>query len=64
MRFGEEFHDVDDVRYLLRALNVTRASEAIGIVTQYFAESEVRPRTRFALEEILQGLPLTRARVD
>lgn len=55
MRFGEEFHDVDDVRYLLRALNITRVSEAIGIVTQYFAESEVRPRTRFALEEMLQS---------
>jgi len=55
MRLGEEFRDVDDVRFLLRALNITRVSDAIGIITQYFAESELPPKTRFALEELLEG---------
>ncbi len=55
MRLGEEFHDVDDVRYLLRFLNITTAADAIWIVTNYFDESQILPKTRFALEEILGG---------
>jgi hypothetical protein len=55
MRLGEEFHDVDDVRYLLRALNITTTDAAITIVTQYFDASQLPARTRFALEEILAG---------
>ena len=53
MRIGEEFHDVDDVRYLLRYLNITTALEAMSIVTQYFDESQIPAKTRFALEELL-----------
>lgn len=53
MRLGEEFHDLDDVRYLLRYLNVTSVEEALGIVTQYFPESQLLPKTRLALEELL-----------
>lgn len=53
MRIGEEFHDVDDVRYLLRYLNITTSAEAMNIVTQYFNEAHIPARTRFALEEML-----------
>jgi len=53
MRLGEEFHDVEDVRYLLRYLNITRAADAMAIVTKYFDESVLLPKTRLALEEIL-----------
>ena len=53
MRLGEEFQDVDDVRYLLRHLNITSAAAAIAVVTQYFDESEVPVKTRLALEELL-----------
>lgn len=53
MRLGEEFHDLDDVRYLLRMLNITAAGEALSIVGRYFSESELAPRTRLALEELL-----------
>lgn len=55
MRLGEEFHDLDDVRYLLRYLNVTTAADALAIVTQYFDESHIPPKTRLALEELLPG---------
>jgi hypothetical protein len=54
MRLGEEFHDLDDVRYLLRYLNVESVDEAMRIVTKYFDESQVPPKTRFALEELLR----------
>jgi hypothetical protein len=55
MRLGEEFHDLDDVRYLLRYLNITSVDEALAIVTQYFDASAIPPKARFALEEILPG---------
>ncbi len=53
MRLGEEFHDLDDVRYLLRHLNITNADEALEIVTKYFHESQLLPKTRLALQELL-----------
>ena len=53
MRLGEEFHDLDDVRFLLRYLNVTTAEEALTIVTRYFDERQLLPKTRLALEELL-----------
>ncbi len=53
MRLGEEFHDLDDVRYLLRYLDVSSSDEALGIVTRYFDEAQLPPKTRFALEELL-----------
>lgn len=55
MRLGEEFQDLDDVRYLLRYLNISSADEALGIVTKYFDESQLLPKTRLALEELLGG---------
>jgi predicted nucleotidyltransferase len=53
MRIGEEFHDVDDIRYLLRYMNITTVAEAMQIVTTYFDESQLQPKTRLALEELL-----------
>lgn len=53
MRLGAEFHDLDDVRYLLRHLNVSGVDEALAIVMHYFEEDQVLPKTRLALEEIL-----------
>lgn len=53
MRLGEEFHDLDDVRYLLRYLDVSSVAEALEIVTRYFEEEQLQPKTRLALEELL-----------
>ncbi len=53
MRLGEEFHDLDDVRYLLRFLNISSAEEALSIVACYFDENQLQPKTRSALEELL-----------
>lgn len=53
LRLGEEFHDLDDVRYLLRYLNVRTADEALEIVTRYFDEAQLLPKTRLILEELL-----------
>ena len=53
LRLGEAFHDLDDVRFLLRDLNVRTTAEAMGIVTRYFDETQLPPKTRLALEELL-----------
>lgn len=53
MRLGEEFHDVDDVRYLLRYLNISTLEEALEIVNRYFDEGTLLPKTRLVLEELL-----------
>jgi hypothetical protein len=53
MRLGAEFHDLDDVRYLLRYLDIATVGEALEIVTRYFPEEQLPPKTRLALEELL-----------
>jgi hypothetical protein len=53
MRLGEEFRDLDDVRYLLRHLNVTSSREALEIVSRYVNEDDIPVKTRLALEELL-----------
>ena len=54
MRLGEEFQDLEDVRYLLRYLNITSADEALEIVLRYFDEAQLLPKTRLALEGLLE----------
>ena len=53
MRLGEEFHDLDDVRFLLRSLNITTVAEALAVVTQYFDAAQLPVKTRLALGELL-----------
>ncbi|HET6656160.1 MAG TPA: hypothetical protein VFH57_07900 [Gammaproteobacteria bacterium] len=55
MRLGEEFRDLDDVRYLLRYLNITTVGQALDIITRYFDEKQLPPKSRLALEELLAG---------
>ena len=55
MRLGEEFHDLDDVRFLLRYLNVTTVAAALAIVTEYFDDAQIPLKTRLALEELVGG---------
>ncbi|HJR63384.1 MAG TPA: hypothetical protein VJ803_06750 [Gemmatimonadaceae bacterium] len=53
MRLGEEFRDLDDVRFLLRYLNLSTVKDALEIITRYFDEKMLAPKTRLALEELL-----------
>lgn len=53
MRLGEEFRDLDDVRYLLRHLDVSSVDEALSIVLRYFDEDDLPAESRLALEELL-----------
>ena len=53
MRLGEEFHDLDDVRYLLRYLDIAKVDDALVIVGRYFDEEQLLPKTRLVLEELV-----------
>ena len=55
LRLGEEFRDLDDVRYLLRHLDIRKASDALAVIMQYVDESQIPLTTRLALEELLPG---------
>ncbi len=54
MRLGPEFHDEDDVRYLLRFLNIERYKEAVKIISEYYPLKQYPQKTLYALEEILE----------
>lgn len=53
MRLGAEFQDLDDIRYLLRHLDIGCAADAMAVVAQYFDDCTIPLKTRLALEELL-----------
>jgi hypothetical protein len=53
MRIGAEFHDEDDVRYLLRHLDVRSYDQAVGILEKYYPLERFPQKTLYALEELL-----------
>jgi hypothetical protein len=52
MRIGAEFHDEDDVRFLLRYLNVESYARALEIITRFYPEDRFPRKTLYALEEL------------
>jgi hypothetical protein len=55
MRLGAEFHDLNDVRYLIRYLNIESAHDALDIVAQYFDAKDIPPKAQFAVEAMFAG---------
>lgn len=53
MRIGAEFHDEDDVRYLLRHLDVRSYRQAVSILEKYYPLERFPQKTLDALEELL-----------
>jgi hypothetical protein len=45
--------DVDDIRFLLRHLEITAIDAALQIVARYYPAGRIPPRTQFLLEELL-----------
>ncbi len=54
MRIGEGFQDEDDVRYLLRYLNIGDYETALEVITRYFDLESLPQKTLYALEEMTQ----------
>jgi hypothetical protein len=54
-RIGEEFHDIDDLRYLLRYLNLSSATDARAVIERYYPLERFPQKTLYLLEELLPG---------
>lgn len=54
MRMGEEFHDLGDIRFLLRYLNINKYEEAVSVITQYYPLERFPQKTLYTLEELLE----------
>jgi len=52
-RIGEEFHDIDDIRYLLRYLNLASATEARAVIERYYPLKKFPQKTLYLLDDLL-----------
>ena len=55
MRLGVGFHDEDDVRFLLRCLDLRDYDKALEIITRYYPKERIPQKTLYALEELLEA---------
>ena len=53
MRIGAEFHDEDDVRYLLRHLDIRSYADALKVIDKYYPLERFPQKTLYALAELL-----------
>jgi len=53
MRIGAELHDEDDIRYLLRLLEIRNYEKALTIITKYYPLERFPQKTLYALAELL-----------
>jgi len=53
MRIGAEFHDEEDVRFLLRLLEIRSYAQAVEILGRYYPLERFPQKTLYALEELL-----------
>ena len=57
MRIGAEFHDEDDIRYLLRHLDIRGYEDAIAVITRFYPLERFPRKTLYALAELLPKRP-------
>jgi hypothetical protein len=53
MRIGAEFHDEDDVRYLLRHLDIRSYDKALAVIRKYYPIERFPQKALYALAELL-----------
>jgi len=53
MRIGAGFHDEDDVRYLLRHLDVSDYERAVALISEYYPLERFPQKSLYALAELL-----------
>jgi len=53
LRIGAEFHDEDDIRYLLRHLDIRSYEQALAVLTRYYPLERFPQKTLYALQELL-----------
>jgi len=53
-RYGEK--DYEDIRFLLKKLQITGMEEAVGLLTAFYPVERILPKTRYILEEYFADL--------
>lgn len=53
MRLGAEFHNENDVRFLLRLLDIRSYENAVAIIERYYPLDRFPQETLYALAELL-----------
>ena len=53
LRLAAEFHDEDDIRYLLRHLDIATYEQAVQVITHFYPLERFPEKTLYALEELL-----------
>lgn len=53
LRIGAEFHDEDDVRYLLRHLDIGSYEQAVTVISRFYPLERFPQKTLYALAELL-----------
>jgi hypothetical protein len=53
LRIGAESHDEDDIRYLLRHLDVGTYEQAVALITRFYPLERFPQKTLYALGELL-----------
>ncbi|MCE6959626.1 hypothetical protein LAZ40_11335 [Cereibacter sphaeroides] len=48
--------DIDDIRFLLREMNITSHEQALDIVAGFYPSARISAKTVFGLQEIIEGL--------
>jgi hypothetical protein len=56
-RIGAEFHDEEDIRYLLRHLDIRSQEQAKQVITRYYPLDRFPQKTLYALAELLPAEP-------
>jgi hypothetical protein len=56
MRLGRDDTDLADVRFLMDRLELREPAQVLDLVSCYYPEDRIQPKTRFAIEEICQQL--------
>ena len=55
MRIGEEFLDLDDIRYLLRHIDLRKYEDALEVIARYYPLEGFPQKTLYALQELLEN---------
>jgi hypothetical protein len=55
MRIGEEFQDLDDIRYLLRHIGLSKYQDALAVIAKYYPIEQFPQKALYALEELLDN---------
>ena len=56
MRLGRDDTDLGDVRFLMNRLGLRDAEQVLNVVSRYYPDERIQPKTRFAIEEICHKL--------